>query len=520
MRPICSALVLSLLASPVLAQESEPPEAEAPEAPPAAPTDSGLEEAAELAPEAAAEATKARRTAPPEVFREGLSAFYAEDYESASSRMYDYVATNEPGTENRAWAQYFLGVSLARLGFGHGAAEYLFDVANDRTRPEILPDALSSIEQLMGGPHDEALLERRLVVDTDFGYLPPLVDGFVRFHQGLSDLRERRITWAERLFGKIQERSPYAARAAYALGVAELKAGRDAKAVARFRAALAHPSVDRATANDARLALARVLYERERYEAAEVMYNRVEVPELTAAEGSLLLERSWTAYWRADYRTSMGLLYALEAPSYADLHVPEKFLLRALIYQRMCHYIPAKRAVRRFRFAFGPTLEHIRARRDLRDSPELRRAARNLDPALNRAFGHRRALAAESERIDDIGGGWRETGLDDALRRIYELAASRADLELDARLQAGARQAAEELVEFEEQMNLLDYEVGLSIYRRLREERARRGASESIEVPIGGPDAIYPFVDEFWNDELDDFDFLITSRCFDEGDPQ
>lgn len=461
----------------------------------------------------------ARRTAPPEVFREGLSAFYDADLVRAAARMHDYVSTNEVGTENRAWAQYFLGVSLARLGFTHGAAEHLFDVANDRTRPEILPDALTAIAQLMGGPHDEALLERRLIVDTDFGYLPPQVAGFVRYHQGLADLRERRTRWAERLFASIPDDSPYSARAEYALGVAELKARRDAKAVRRFRAALAHPAADRTVKNDARLALARVLYEARRYEAAEVMYRRVDVPELSTAEGTVLLERAWTAYWRGDFRTSMGLLYALEAPSYAELHLPEKFLLRALIYQKLCHYIPAKRAVRRFRYAYRPTLEHIRSRADLRASPELRRAARGLDPALARMFAYRRALADEAARIDDVGGSWRDVGLDDALRQVYELASRRTDLALDAQLEVAARQAAESLVEFEEQMNLLDYEVGLSIYRRLREEQARRRTDERIEIPLGGPDAIYPFVDEFWNDELADFDFLITSRCFDDGGP-
>lgn len=510
-------LALLLLALPAPGRADEDRGAAEEAAAPEVPTEGA---ASALSDETGTEGLTSRRSAPPEVFREGLADFYDESYAEAAARMYDYVATNEAGTENRAWAEYFLGVSLARLGFGQGAAEHLFDVANDRSKPEILPDALTEIERLMGGPHDEALLDRRLIVDTDFGYLPPSVAGFVRFHQGLADLRAGRVRWARRAFASIPDDTRYAPEADYALGVAALRRSRDARAVARFRAAEAHPEADRDLRNRARLALARVLYERERYPAAEAMYRRVEVPELTAAEGALLLERAWTAYWQQDPREAMGLLYALEAPSYRDLYAPEKFLLRALIYQRACHYIPAKRAVRRFRFEYGPTLEHIRRRSDLRDSPELRRAARTRDPALARAVAHRRALAEEQQRIDDVGGRWRETGLDESLRRIYDLAAQRADLALDARLAVVTREVAEELVEFEEQMNLLDYEVGLSIYRRLREERARRGLEERIEIPIGGPDAIYPFVDEFWNDELSSYDFLITSRCFDDGGEQ
>lgn len=458
-----------------------------------------------------------RRAAPPETFREGLSAYYGGDYINAASRMYDYIATNDETVENRAWAKFFLGASLARLGFSQGAAEHLFDVTNDRTRPEILPDALTEIEELMRGPYDEGLLFDRLLVDSDFGYLPSGVSGFVRYHQGLADLRAGRTKWAKRLFDAIPSASPYFPRAAYALGVDHLKRDEEAEAVRAFRAALAAPEATREVRNLARLALARILYGRELYDAADALYEEVEVPELTAAEGQLLLERAWTAYWRGDNRRAMGLLYALEAPSYADLHAPEKFLLRALIYQRLCHYIPAKRAIRRFRSVYGPTLDHIRRREDLREDPVLRRAALSEDGPLARLMAHRRRLAGEARRIDGIGGAFRETGLDESLREMYRLASTRADLRIDTELFSAAREAAEELVTFEEQMYLLDYEIGLAIYRRLEEQRARRGQEAPIDIPLAGDEAIYPFVGEFWNDELSRFDFLIENRCFDEG---
>lgn len=455
-----------------------------------------------------------RRAAPPEVFRSGLEAFYDEDYADAAARMFDYVSTNEDTVENRAWAKYFLAVSLEKLGFTHGAAEHLFDVAQDRTRPELIPDALEAVERVMQGPHDEALLDRRLLTDNDFGYLPPDLAGFVRYHQGLSDLRAGRRRWALRLFEAIPQRSAYAAKARYARGVAQLKREQESEAVGHFRAALAHPAAQREVRNLARLALARVLYEREAFEAAHQLYAAVEVPALTAAEGEVLLERAWTAYRRRRYRESMGLLHALDAPSYRTLHAPEKFLLRALIFKRLCHYIPAKREVRRFRFAFEPTLEHIRRRADLRESAALRRAALQLDPALGRLLAFREVVADELDRVDEVSGSWRETGLDDDLRDLYDLAAARSDLQLDAGFSAATRAAAEELIAFEEQMSLLDYEIGLAIYERLRGERARREEDRPVDVPLVSSEAIYPFVDEYWNDELDRYDFLIENRCF------
>ncbi|MEM7677136.1 MAG: hypothetical protein AAF449_14130, partial [Myxococcota bacterium] len=274
-----------------------------------------------------------RRAAPPSTFERGLGDYYTDDFVDAAAAMYDYIATNESTVENYEWAEYFLGRALIALNFDHAGAEYLFNVAKNRSRPEILPDALTTIEALLERPHDEQLLEGRLLTDSDFGYLPGSIDDFVAYHQGLADLRAGRVPWSERLFDRIDTEGPYRPKALYALGVQRLKGNRMTDAVKLFRQALNHPQADRDIRNQCRLALARVLYEKERYRAALRIYGQVEVPELTLAEASLFLEKAWTHYWMRDYRKTMGILYALEAPSYRDYHAPEKFLLRALVYK-------------------------------------------------------------------------------------------------------------------------------------------------------------------------------------------
>jgi len=458
-----------------------------------------------------------RGAAPPERFEDGLRAFYSDDFRNAAALMYDYVATNEATVENYEWAEYFLGVSLARMGYRHAAAEYLFNVAKNRTRPEILPEALIEIEKLFQEPHDESLLVEKLIVDSDFGFLPDYIAAFVRYHKGLSDLRAGRLVWAKRLFDQIPDDDPYYPKAMYALAVQKWKVDKTAEAVRMFRTALAHPQARRELRNDCRLALARVLYEQEEYKDALKIYESVEVPELSISEASLYLEKAWTSYWLRDFRKTMGILYALEAPSYKDFYAPEKYLLRSLVYMNLCHYIPAKREIRRFRFRFSEPLESIRQRIDLREDAVLRRAALQ-DGRIGRSADFRRMLAREADAIDFVGGAWLETGLDEQLRKIYGLAIQKADLRLGAALRDQARMRAEELVEFEEQMYLLDYEVGLAIYRRLRKEDARRQTEEDdLSIPAAGDETFFAFQDEFWNDELDTYDFFIDNRCFDAG---
>ena len=473
---------------------------------------------AKTSPKAAAQSNVPRRpAAPPSTFERGLGAYYSNDFVDAAAAMFDYVATNEATVENYEWAEYFLGRSLVALDFEHAGAEYLYNVAKNRSRPEILPDALSAIEALMRRPHDEDLIDGRLLTDSDFGYLPGSIDDFVAYHQGLADLRADRVSWAERLFDRIDPEGPYRPQSIYALGVQRLKGNRMTDAVKLFRTALAHPRSTRDIRNQSRLALARVLYENERYRAALRIYAQVEVPELTLAEASLFLEKAWTHYWLRDYRKTMGILYALEAPSYREYHAPEKFLLRALVYKNMCHYIPAKREIRRFRFRFGRTLRNIADRIDLRDDDVLREAALQRGQ-LGRLAAFRRKITTEAGRIDTIGGDWVAVGLDEQLRQIYELKTKQVDLRLAADLRRATRSVAEELVDFEEQMYLLDYEVGLAIYRRLRKEDARRPTqADDLSIPIMGDRVFYNFQDEFWNDELPTYDFLVENRCFDEG---
>ncbi|MCA9550138.1 MAG: hypothetical protein KC933_08890 [Myxococcales bacterium] len=482
--------------------------------------------AAEPAPEAGdespppptAEAPSARRrAAPPEVFEDGLGHYYADDFESAAAEMFDYLSTNEDTVENYEWAEYFLGVSLKELGFTHAAAEYLYNVAKNRTRPEILPEALEQIEVLMQGPHDEELLFRRLLVDSEFGYLPGRVADFVNYKKAMADLLDGRIEWAERLFDELPDDSPFKPEAIYTVGVQRLKGNRMTDAVKKFRTALNHPLANRDTRNKSRLALARILYEKERYASARKLYDQVEVPELTTAEASLYLEKAWTSYFLKDYRRTMGILYALEAPSYRTYFAPERFLLRALVYRSLCHYIPAKREIRRFNFRYDRTLANIRARIDLRDDEVLRTAALSRG-ALQGVADFRRLLSDEADRIDTIGGSWVEVGLDEHLRRLYALKAEQVDLHLASELTKATRAVAEELVDFEEQMYLLDYEVGLEIYKRLRKENARRPSkADNLDIPYGGDQVYYAFDDEFWNDELAHYDFFVENRCFDEG---
>jgi hypothetical protein len=239
-------------------------------------------------------------------------------------------------------------------------------------------------------------------------------------------------------------------------------------------------------------------------------FRRIEVPALTSAAATLHLERAWTHYHLGNLEDAMGAVHALEAPSYRDLHAPEIYLLRALIYRDLCHYVQSKRVLRSFHRRYEETLRNIHERAELGKDPVLRRAALARGQ-LARLAAFRSMIEEESVRVRALEGD-AELPLREHLARIYRLKARQVDIQIGALLEQQAQEVAEELIDFEEQMQLLDYELGLAIYQRVRAPREDRRYLEPPEH-----EAVFRFGEEYWNDELDRFRFVLEDRCVRKG---
>ena len=92
--------------------------------------------------------------------------------------------------------------------------------------------------------------------------------------------------------------------------------------------------------------MARLRYEKKDYEGALKAYDLVQLPTLDPGRATLYLEEAWTRYNLGQLHAAMGLLTTLDAPTFRDEFLPDKYMLRALIYRDLCHYLPAKRAAK------------------------------------------------------------------------------------------------------------------------------------------------------------------------------
>jgi len=451
----------------------------------------------------------------PKIFDEALKDYFDNKQEQAARKLYAFIESTPPTDENFAWAQYFLARCLIDLNLRHGGAVYLAKVAHERSNPQVLPKTLEALKVLTQVPHDEVLIDEQIFGSLDLGFLPDSVSDYANYQQGLVDLRVGNERWARTHFVKLDDEGVEASRAKFALLVTRLRNAKqvDDQMIDDFLELSKDQKLTQEARNEARLAVARLRYEKKDYEGALKAYDMVQLPSLDPGRATLYLEEAWTRYNLGQLRATIGLLTTLDAPSFRDEFLPDKYILRALVYRDLCQYLPAKRAAKELTRRFSDSLEAIRERDDLTQDFRLRRAA-NSHGSTRRTAKFLESLNLEGEQLGRHAGGFGER-LYKHLQKVYDLAHAEAERLYQQRLQEAVREEADRLLRADEQVRLMEYEVGLKLY-----ERVKRGAKlvqPEKQPALTSAQIAFKFTGEYWNDELRSYRVTIPSRCIEEG---
>ncbi len=455
------------------------------------------------------------KKATPALLDEALTDYFTGRPKDAAPKLFAYLEGSTSTDENYAWAQYFLAQSFIELKLSHAAAVYLARIAQERTNPAVLPKALIALQTLTDGPHDEVMIDEQVFGALDLGFLPEDVAGYAHYQQGLVDLRVGNERWANNHFAKLPEGSAFASRAKYALLVNRLKGAKKdlpPEIVAQFYEVAKDGKLTRDARNDAMLAVARLKYEQGDYEGALKAYDAVELPQLDPGRASLYLEEAWTRYQLGQVHAAYGLLTTLDAPTFREEFQPDKFLLRALIFRDLCHYLPAKRAAKELTRKYAESLDAVHEREELTRDPRLLRAASAKGPT-KRARRFLELLEREGEQLGRYAGTFGER-LVSSLTKIYDLSRADAVRVYQDRLAEAVRGEADKLLRAAEQVRLMEYEVGLKLYERIK--KGSKLTANIEEVPLSAQQVAFPFVNEYWNDELRSYRFSLKSRCIEE----
>jgi hypothetical protein len=427
------------------------------------------------------------------------------------------------GVDKTESATYYLGEALERLGYVHAGIDRYLEIVNERRAPALVPRALSALERLsrQSRSTEEAIAREGALSVAEFEELPGRLASFVHYRQAIDDLRHGYDTWALRHLDRISPETPYLPMALYARAVWRLSKGDPEAALADLQLVLGHAATPQDLRARALHSRARLLYDQGKWAEAYADLDRIDVR--YEAGGEILLEKAWSKFRARDFRTALGLLHALGAPSYVDRFAPERYLLRSLIFSKFCHFRAAKRSIEMFRSRFDKEISALRAGTAPEAIPELAAAAyeRNATTGAGAAHALRVRLSLERQAVGRVAT-WGDAGtvgtLNHFLRGLYDTKLRAARYREDQLLRPAAEQVATELLNANEQMNLLEYEVGLGIYRRVG--RDARGADawsdrKRAAIPRVSEKIYLHFDGEYWSDELPDMQFFIEDRCVD-----
>jgi hypothetical protein len=439
----------------------------------------------------------------------GLERANAKDFVEAARIFYGLYAALPESDLRKDAAGFHLAEALVAAGYVQAGFEHYLEVISGRHSPEFMAKALEGVKPLVEGHRvDEDRFVGGTIYGASYTEAAPDVADFVEYWQALTDVRRGYGEWGRRRLGALaQANRPYAFHARYALIVDRIARREDDVAAKELRELMASSGpVPAEVRNEARLALARILYEKKAYGEAWRFYSQVESS--LPLQDLVMLEKAWDRTAAGDEQRALGLLVGLGAPVFHSVFAPERDLIRAMALRRLCQYRAAHEAVRDFRAAFGPVLHKIRDRVPIADDPTVRGWAVAGTKSLEKRQHVRDALARERGAL----GAIHDKALHDHLDAIYAVGLANADLALSRELGDAVDHVADELLRVDEQVSLIDYEIGAGLFT----SGENAGASHSMrpeDVPTGSSQVYFRFDGEYWSDEVREYTVLAEDRC-------
>jgi hypothetical protein len=432
-------------------------------------------------------------------------------FDKSLRQFWEILQTAEEGSEAYESANYFIGQSLFELGFHYGASEYFYTVVRSAGNTEFIDGSIAKIQEMVEKdiPFDSRLLIDDLIFSIEYAFLPPDLNDFVNFEQGVMNHRHGYPRWAKRHFDRIQPETYYAYRVKYIDAVELLKKERVAEATKILQEIVDAKFEDIDLKSQASQTIARLLYEKKEYEEALAGYMAIDSP--LTKQASVFMEKGWTQYFLKDYQLSLGALHALGAPIYKGYFDTERYIISMLIYKEYCMYEATRMTLSDYQKQYGDAVKLIKTRGDLAESQRLLNAL-FWSEGIKQRYDFLQSLNRELEKLQGRKS-FKNSGLRDNLVKLYELKIKEMKRTIKADLYDGLEAVSERLLDQDEQLNLLTYEVRLDELKRVKLFEGVNLRQEE-PLPMTHSERIYwNFDNEYWSDEMPDYRFLIQNEC-------
>lgn len=438
-------------------------------------------------------------------FEKGYAFFSEENYYDAAVELYGFISASSPDEDDYEWAQFFFGISLNRLKYSHAAIDVLGNLVTRKPNPKIVSYCFELFETDMDTlPHDEDFIVDQVVGDQDYGFVEGDIADFVNYLQGVYDWEHKFFEWGNDHFKKIRPASRYYYHYLYKQALYMVYKGKIDEAIGLLNSILKSDCPSQDLMDESRKTLARLLYEKGQYDEADLIYSQIRKSIMEQAEN--LLERAWVHYRLGHNERAMGLLYSFQAPSFRNAFRPEYFILKSFIYKDVCYYRNALDVVYEFKERYGDAIAKLYERSLPRENDALMLVLLNK-PKIAETYNFLNLLEKELEECRSVS----DEALRDYLVKIYELQIEESSQKLRKQIDNGYEMIANDLLKYEEDANLMEYEIGLDMYQRVYQSHYTEG--KTIKEKVAEGLASYEFQGEFWNDELATYEVSLPNKC-------
>jgi len=441
-----------------------------------------------------------------DLFNKAYKLFSQNHFKDALPVLFDYLEKHTSDAENYEWALFFYGICLKKNNLNYAAFDVFSRLIDQSPNAKIVTHAIDLFEQAI----NENLIHETFIRNTalctkNLGFIDAPLSNFINFHQGMCNWEKGYIHWGNAQFSQIPESSPYYMKYRFELARFNIQQKQIDEAISILSTTLKSKRIDKSTRIRFHITLARLYFEKHNFDQADALYRTI--AKFQKDNSRFLLERAWTQFHLNHPNKAMGLLIALKAPDFNSQLTPEYFLLKSLIYKQICNYQKALAIVDDWNTAYEDLINGIRNRKPLSSQKSIlplllhKKSIKNTISIIHRLNDEQKlASAIKNKKVAN------------ALTNVYNLFIQRYAHELEIMAHKAYVEVSNNLLSFQEKMRLMHYEIGLSMYQRVKQSRTGFENQRTTEIKFEQP-VIYPFIGEYWNDELDSLRVSLNDKC-------
>ncbi|MFT5430660.1 MAG: tetratricopeptide (TPR) repeat protein [Myxococcota bacterium] len=497
---------------------------------------------AERLAEDARKASEAQRQAFAQgILKKGMDLARSQECVPAIKTFLDFINQGgyQRGTDEHYTAWYGIAHALGQCDLHQSAARYLVDVVLEGPEKPFFQQSFWDLRAIRAkinySPPDLEELTKFSVANFSRRFQDEYNYFLGEFFYDYSNYSR-----ALKYFEAVSDDAPDYPKALYLTGLVQTQNSLYRSAVQSFQGAIiAAESIDGAedVATLAYLALARIAYEAQNFDAAIYYYRKVPSDSPKVATG--FYESAWTYFVKGDYSRALGTFHALHSPYFSHYFYPELWILEATAYVNMCRPGLARQAINQFDSQVSALAEPLKQLLGkLRTPQDYFKALvgivkqekthlidkRVIRPVLsNVEFYNLYKTVRQIEREERILGVFQndlgQFGAD-LMAKLSALRQSRVN-EAGIKVQQILKQLEGELADYAVKKLELEVDIaGKEIDEQTRIALGEEPIVEAEQVEKGGSTALvgsdsmrWAFIGEYWRDEIAGFRSFLGSKC-------